>query len=144
MIHLQMAPTRAPRLQAGTLYFATCFVIGAMLGPVRELLLTPRLGYDRALAIEMIIMLLVSAAAARNAVRLLGGMMSMGDRMAVGAVASGLLVLAEDGLARLLSDQSIFSIWASQSDAAKVMTAMLMLLFAAMPALIGLNEARQR
>lgn len=39
MIHLKLLPSRLPHLQAALTYFGICFVIGCLLGPVRELLL---------------------------------------------------------------------------------------------------------
>lgn len=140
MIHLKLLPSRLPHLQAALTYFGICFVIGCLLGPVRELLLVPALDYDRALAIEMILMLLVSAGAARGAIRRVSTQMRVGDRLAVGGIALVLLIIAEEALARLVSDASIIDVWASQSEQAQVVTAMIMLLFAAMPALIGPSE----
>lgn len=141
MIHLKLAPSPLPRLQAGAVYFVTCFLVGCALGPVRELWLAPRLGYDRALAIEMLTMLLVSAAAARHAIRRAAGRMSTRDRLAVGGIALLLLVAAEQALARLVSGQSIVELWASQPAVSQVTTALIMLLYALMPALVGPGRA---
>lgn len=140
MIHLKLVPSRLPRLQAALTYFGICFLIGCLLGPIRQLFLVPALDYDRALAIEMILMLLISAAAARGAIRRVSTRLNIGDRLAVGAIALILLILAEEALAQLVSGESILDIWAAQSEQSIVVTAMIMLLFAAMPALVGPSE----
>jgi hypothetical protein len=135
MIHLRQAQGRMPRLQAGALYFVICFTVGFIVDPLRELWLDPLLGQPRALAIELILLLLVSAAAARTAIRQVGTPMGSADRIGVGLIALLLLVLVEDGLARLFTDTSFLGIWAQLSDEAQVMSALLMLLYAAMPLL---------
>lgn len=135
MIHLLQAPGRMPRLQAGALYFVICFTVGFIVDPIRELWLDPLLGQPRALAIELILLLLVSAAAARTAIRQVGMAMGSADRAAVGVIALILLVVVEDVLARLFTDTSFLGIWAQLSEEAQVMSALLMLLFAAMPLL---------
>lgn len=137
MIHLRSTASRFPRLLAALSYTGVCFFIGCILGMLRGIWLAPTLGHDRALAIEMIIMLLVTAAAARSSIQRAAVPMGVGNRLAVGGIAVILLVIAEEGLARLISNESIFDVWGAQSEQAQVITAMIMLTFTGMPALVG-------
>lgn len=63
-------PDRQRELRAGAAYFALTFLVGALLGPIRELMLKPLLGAVGALLVEAPLMVLAMAViAARLVVR---------------------------------------------------------------------------
>ncbi|MBU0750949.1 MAG: hypothetical protein KJ787_14725 [Gammaproteobacteria bacterium] len=80
-------------LRAGALYFAWVFGAGFVLGTIRVLLLVPRLGVRVSELVEMPLMLLVMLFAARWVVRRYA--LASRQRLATGAIALGLLLLAE-------------------------------------------------
>lgn len=80
--------------RAGAIYFALAFSAGAILGPIRELVLVPRLGAFGAVSVEAPLMLAVVWAAAHAVVARLGRA-ALHDRLAVGAMGLALLLAAE-------------------------------------------------
>ena len=82
-------------IKVGILYFALVFGAGFVLGTIRVLLVVPRLGTRTAELIETPIMILVSILAARSVVRRLAVPPSPLERVAIGLVALGLLLVAE-------------------------------------------------
>jgi hypothetical protein len=81
-------------LRAASRYFALVFVVAFALGVVRTLLLAPRMGPFRAVAIEVPIILAVSWVVAGWVLRRLP-LPSPGARLAMGAVAFAFLMVAE-------------------------------------------------
>lgn len=93
-------------LQSGALYFGCVFGAGVLFGTVRLVVLVPRLGVRWAELLEMPFMFVVVALAARWIVqrcKLAPGR----TRLGAGAVALGLLLLAESSLALWLQGQSL-------------------------------------
>ena len=74
-------------LKAAVLYFAIVFGVGFALGTIRTLGLVPRLGPRAAELLEMPVMLVVIAVAARSVVRSLSVPSTKSARLAVGFVA---------------------------------------------------------
>jgi len=97
-----------PSVAAGALYFAVLFGLGCLLGPVRELLLTPRFGSTLAAAIEAVPMLAGMALAAPWAARLLEVPPTIGARLRMGGMGLVLLVLAETALDWLLRGRGLW------------------------------------
>lgn len=135
MIHLLLVQSRYPRLQAGALYFLVCFTVGFIVEALREVWLEPLIGEPRALALELIILLVVSAAAANSTIREARPTMSSFDRVVVGLVALALLVGAQELLARIFLGASVVDGWSMLSSEAQVILALLMVSFTAMPLL---------
>jgi len=124
-------------LKAGALYFALVFGSGWILGPVRELWVVPRLGRTAGVLLEAPLMLAVTIAAARWVGRRLAPPTAPGTRLAVGPTGLGLLLVAEVAGMRWLRGLSVADYLASFRSVAGGVTALLFLLFAAMPALVG-------
>jgi hypothetical protein len=122
----RLAAAAAP----GALYVAACFAAGAVLGPVRVLVLEPRLGRAAAVALEAPVMLLVSVLAARAVLR----RWPEASPLAVGAVGLGLLLAAEAALAVALDRPSPFDPPRGLADGIGLA---LKIAFALMPALVA-------
>ncbi|WP_181703622.1 hypothetical protein [Chthonobacter albigriseus] len=91
-----------PPIRAAIAYFAIAFGFGMVFGTIRVLLLAPKLGELAAVLFEVPIMLVISALGSRWAVRRFGVGDALADRLAVGLVAFGLLLVAETLLAGLV------------------------------------------
>lgn len=121
-------------LRAGALYFALVFAAGAVLGTVRELWLTPRIGGLAATLIEAPLMLGAMILAARWVIRRLG--VPRGARFAMGAIALALLFAAEFGLAWALRGVAPRDHAAGLLAPAGLVFLGLAALFAAMPSIV--------
>lgn len=86
---------------AGLVYFGVVFAAGFVLGGLREMVLAPRVGGLAAVALEIPVMLVLSYLVASGLVRYLA-VPPGGARLAMGALALVLLLLAEGGLALTL------------------------------------------
>lgn len=85
-------------LRPAVLYFVACFAVGAVVGPIRVLVVEPAIGLASAVALEAPLILGVAVLAARAALR--GA--PEASPLAVGLVALVLLVAAETALAMAL------------------------------------------
>jgi hypothetical protein len=83
---------------AGAVYFLVVYVIGFALGTARVLLVTPRLGATAAVLIELPFMLTTSWIACRLIVRRMAVARRPSARLAMGASAFALLMLADTAL----------------------------------------------
>lgn len=124
-------------LRAAALYVALTFAVGALLGALREVVLAPRLGRDAALLVEAPLLLLAIVLAARFVTRRRAVPSDLRHRLTLGALALGLLLAIELSLGVLVrgigvADQVVA--WASLFG---VVTWLLYLAFAAMPALLA-------
>jgi hypothetical protein len=126
-------------IAAIALYFAIVFGVGLALGPLRVLLLEPRLGALAAVAIEMPLLLIAMVVAARWVPRRL----EFQDRATLAAMGGGalLLVFAADfavglGLRGLSLEQQLRQF----STPAGLLYAASLAAFAAMPLIV--NRAR--
>jgi hypothetical protein len=85
----------APAIKAGLCYFAMTFGAGFLLGPLRILLLEPRVGARAAELAELPVMILVTWLAARWTLRRFRVPKSAGPRLVMGTIAFALLLAAE-------------------------------------------------
>ncbi|HET9639261.1 MAG TPA: hypothetical protein VFP12_08650 [Allosphingosinicella sp.] len=83
---------------AGALYFLLIFLLGMMLGPVRILLIEPRLGAIPAVLVELPFMLAASWFVCGWLIRYLSVPAAASSRLIMGAAAFLLLMAAELGL----------------------------------------------
>jgi len=132
-------------VSAAFAYFALTFGAGFVLGTFRVLLLVPRLGVRAAELLEMPVMLLVIVLAARFVVARFRLPVGASARLATGMLALALLVAAELGLALALGDGSLRAYIAAKDPVSGAVYALLLVVFAVMPALVGrrLHRARQ-
>ncbi len=93
-------------LRGGFLYFAIAFAAGFVLGTLRILVLAPLIGELAAVALELPVMLLVSWFACGGLVRQFSVPALAFPRLAMGALAFGLLMLAEIALSVLAFGRS--------------------------------------
>ena len=82
-------------LKVGALYFAAVFAVGFVLGTIRTLWVTPRIGARTAELIESPIMLVVAVLAARAVVRRHAGLTNWMNWLSVGLFALALMLLVE-------------------------------------------------
>ncbi len=122
-----------PELRAGAAYAAAMFGLGALLGPLRELALAPRLGATAAAAIEAVPMLLGMAILAPLIAGRLAVPPALPARLGMGAAGLLLLILAESGLDVLVRGQTLW-LERMRSPAGWIGLGLLAA-FAAMPAL---------
>jgi len=114
----------------GALYFAACFAAGAVMGPLRVLLLEPRIGMAAAVAVEAPLILAVAALSARAVLR----RWPEASPLAVGVAGLMLLLAAEAALAAALDRPSPFD---PPRSLAEWIGLGLKLAFALMPALLA-------
>jgi len=124
-------------LRVGALYFALVFATGWVLGPIRQLLVVPRLGEAAGVLLEAPFMVLAMLAAARWTIRRFVAAPDLGTRAAVGLVALGLVLVAELAGARWLREISIGEYLAKLASPTGVISVLLFVLFALMPALVA-------
>src|SRR5436309_15879898 len=101
-------------LKAGALYFALVFGAGFVLGTIRTLWVVPRLGMRVAELMETPIMLVVTIAAARWIVHRLVVPSVPSNRLCMGFVALGLMLVAEFGFVLWLRRLSIIEYLATR------------------------------
>jgi hypothetical protein len=85
-------------IKAGILYFVIMFAAGFVLGTLRVIVLLPFIGEIAAVALELPVMLAISWLACRRLATQFSVPAETPQRLAMGAVAFGLLMLAEFGL----------------------------------------------
>jgi hypothetical protein len=78
-------------LKAGLVYFLLLFVLGWVLGPIRELWAVPRFGRIAALLIEAVIMLIAMIISARWVMRRFKVLRAVGSTILMGLVALAIL-----------------------------------------------------
>ena len=122
-----------PELRAGAAYAGAMFGLGALLGPLRELALAPRLGATAAAAVEAAPMLLGMAVLAPRLARRLGVPPALPARLAMGAAGLLLLIIAETALDWLVRGRGL---WLDRMRSPAGWIGLgLLAAFAAMPAL---------
>lgn len=130
-------------LLGGIVYFLIVFGVGFLLGVVRTLWLVPRLGVRWAELVEIPTMLLVIYLAARWTSDSLGLVVhSRMVRLGTGLVALFLLLAAEFLLVLQLRGLSVAEYIASRDPVAGTAYGLSLLVFAAMPALVGRRADR--
>jgi hypothetical protein len=124
--------------KAGAIYFLLVFALGWVLGPIRELWAVPRFGRVTALLIEAVIMLIAMIISARWVMRRFEVHPTLGSTIPVGLVALGIFVPAEIAGVLWVRGSSLQEYLASFATAPGVISAVMFLLFAAMPSLVTL------
>jgi hypothetical protein len=126
--------TRA--LLAGVPYFALTFGAGFVLGVIRTLWVTPRVGTRAAELMETPIMLLVIIAGASCLTRRLAVPPIWSARLSMGVVALVFLVAAEFALVVWMRGMSIREYFASRDAVAATVYYIMLVVFAVMPLLV--------
>jgi hypothetical protein len=124
-------------LKAGAIYFAVVFGAGFVLGPMRILVLVPRVGERMAELIEIPIMLAVIAVTARWVTRRFGATHTRVDLLALGCVALALLLACEFTVVLWLRGMTIPEYVASRDPVAGVVYAVTLAVYAVMPLLLA-------
>lgn len=123
-------------LTSGLLYFAVVFGVGFVLGPIRVLVLVPRVGERSAELMELPIMLAAIIAAARWVIARLAVHPSTGMRLGIGGIALFLTVMAELGVLVWVRDLTLAQYIAQRDPVAGSAYVASLVLFALMPALV--------
>ncbi len=132
------------RISTAFKYALLMFVIGFVLGSIRQLLVIPHTGLVMALKIETPIMVISSALAAAFLMRRHGPQENHSGRLLIGFFALIFLLIAENLLALRAYGSSAFSYWGGLAPEAQILNFAGLLAFAVMPALVGLFPARAR
>jgi hypothetical protein len=82
-------------LKAGIIYFLLVFLVGWILGPIRELWAVPHFGRIPAMLSEAVIMLIAIIVSARWVIRRFDVPQALGATIPIGLIAIGLLFPAE-------------------------------------------------
>jgi uncharacterized membrane protein AbrB (regulator of aidB expression) len=125
-------------LKAGVIYFLLMFAVGWILGPIRELWAVPRFGHLTALLFEAVIMLIAMIISARWVMRRFEVHQTLGSTILMGLVALAILAPAEIAGVLWVRGSSLQEYLASFATAPGVISAVMFLLFAAMPTLVAL------
>jgi uncharacterized membrane protein YhdT len=96
----------ASAIKVGILYFAIVFAAGFLLGTFRVFVLLPLIGELAAVALELPIILIISWLVCRRLINRFSVPATASQRLAIGALAFCLLMLAEVGLSVLVFDRS--------------------------------------
>lgn len=120
---------------AGLAYALLAFAAGFALGLIRVPILVPRLGELAALALEAPFLLLACAFAARATAQRFAVAPTLAARLAQGGVALALLLAIELGVPWLMQGRAPAEQLAARAPAPLALFALLLLAFAAMPAL---------
>jgi len=121
-------------LKPGLLYFAIVFGAGFILGPIRILLVIPRVGVRVAELMEAPIMFMVIIAASRWIVRWFPESSNLSNRLAIGFVALLLMLGMEISLARVMQGISVREYIAARDPVSGSVYCALLAVFAVMPA----------
>lgn len=124
-------------LKAGVLYFAVVFGAGFLLGPIRILLVVPRLGTRVAELLEAPIMFVITIVAARWIVRRFAIPPTPSKRLGMGCIALGLMLLAEFTLVLWLRGLSISAYLAGRDPVAGTVYYAMLGVFAVLPLLVA-------
>jgi hypothetical protein len=131
-------------VRAGLLYFALTFGAGFVLGPLRILFLVPRVGERTAELLELPVMIGISWLAARWVTGRLAVPPRTAPRLAVGAIAGALLLVAEFTLVLRLRGLTLEEYFATRDPVAGAAYYAAVLLLVAMPLLVRGAPERDR
>ncbi len=123
-------------LKSGVVYFLLVFGAGFVLGPVRVLLVEPRVGARMAELLEAPVMLAVIVVAARWVVGRFCASSGKPVRFGVGALALSLLLLAEFTVVLSLRGMSLGEYFQSRDPVSGAVYLASLVVFAVMPILI--------
>ena len=124
-------------LKAGLLYFTLVFGAGFVLGSIRVLWLVPRVGTRTAELMEAPVMLAVVIFVARWVVRRLALPPTPSQRLGMGVVALGLLLVAEFTLVLGLRGLTIDAYFANRDPVAGTVYVVMLGVFAIMPRFVA-------
>jgi hypothetical protein len=129
-------------VKQAALCFALVFGAGFILGPIRILLVIPRVGVRTAELMESPIMLMVIIAASRWMVRRFPEPSNLPGRLAMGFIALALMLGAEVSLALILRGISLREYLSTRDPVSGSVYYALLVVFAILPAYWS-NHARQ-
>ena len=124
-------------LKAGILYFALVFGVGFVLGSVRILWVVPRFGARTAELMETPIMFVVTIVAARWVVRRLAVPPKPSNRLGMGCIGLGLMLVAEFTLVLWLRGLSISEYLASRDPVSGTVYYVMLGVLCIMPLLVA-------
>lgn len=124
---------------AGSAYFAMVFGVGFVLGTLRVTWLAPRLGETKAVFAELPVMLTASTLVAIWLVTRFEVPIALWDRVIMGGVAFGLLMLAELALSTLMMGRTLAAHLAHYGTTAGAVGLAGQIGFALIPALLLLR-----
>jgi hypothetical protein len=130
-------------LKAGVLYFAVVFGAGFALGPIRILWVAPRVGTRAAELLEAPILFAVTIVAASWIVRRFAVPTTTSKRLAMGAIALSLMLIAEFSLVLWFRGLSIREYFANRDPVAGTVYYALLGVFAVMPLLVARTELQE-
>jgi len=128
-------------VRAGLLYFALTFGAGFLLGPIRILLIEPRVGVRAAELLEIPVMIGVTLLAARWVTARLAVPPATGPRLGMGLLAAGLLLVAEFTLVLSLRGLTLEDYFASRDPISGSAYYVSVLLLALLPLLVNRPRA---
>lgn len=134
---LNMRQSNKQIAKAGVIYFTLVFGAGFVLGTIRTLWIAPRVGTRNAELMEAPLMLLVTIVAARWIVARLAVPTRWPPRLEMGAIALGLLLIAEFALIYPVRGVSIKEYLATRNPVSGTVYYAMLGLFALMPLLVG-------
>ncbi len=120
-------------MKAGASYFGLVFAAGVLLGAMRVWVLVPRVGELAGVALELPLMLGISWLACSSLIELFGVPARDAARLAVGAVAFGLLMAAELAMSAFVLGRAPKAHLAAYVDPAEALGLLGQLAFAAVP-----------
>jgi hypothetical protein len=126
-------------LKAGIIYFLLVFLVGWILGPIRELWAVSHLGRMATMLSEAVIMLIAMIVAARCVIRRVHVPRTLPATISMGLIAIGLLFPAEIAGVVWVRGLSLREYLASFLTGPGVVSLLMFLLFAAIPALVTLS-----
>src|SRR6266446_4234240 len=125
-------------LKAGIICFLLVFLVGWILGPIRELWAVPHLGHMAAMLSATVIMLDAMMVAARWVIRWFEVPQTLSDTLSIGLIAIGLLFPAEIAGVVWVRGLSLREYLASFLTGPGVISLLMFLVFGAMPTLVTL------
>jgi hypothetical protein len=128
-------------LRASLVYFALTFGAGFVLGPLRILLLVPRVGARTAELIEMPVMIGITWLAARWVTQKFSVPPERGPRLSMGVMAGALLLLAELTLVLRLRGLTLEEYFATRDPVSSTAYYAAVLLLVLMPLLVNRGAA---
>lgn len=129
-------------IKGGLAYFGVVFGVGFVLGILRISFLVPHFGERLAELAEMPAMLLVIVVSARHITCQFAIPRSSSERLGMGVLALGMLLAAELILAVALQDRSLAEYIAGRDPVSGAVYLVMLMLFAAMPVLVGRSVIR--
>jgi hypothetical protein len=121
-------------VKQAALYFVLVFGAGFILGPIRILLVIPRVGVRAAELMEAPIMLMVTIAVSRWMVRRFPEPSNLPSRLAMGFLALALMLGAEFSLAYVLQRISVSEYLANRDPVSGTVYYAMLVVFAILPA----------